>query len=41
MFLAHFSHFGYTDLMNMSFAELEIWYCAAVNSHNHLNAQSS
>lgn len=38
MFLAHFSHFSYSELMNMELGELGMWYVTAVNSYNHLNA---
>ncbi len=37
MFLAHFSGWSYTDLMEMDLDEIAMWYKEAVDCHNYLN----
>lgn len=37
MFLAHFSGWGYKEIMEMPTREISIWYNEAVKMHNYMN----
>lgn len=37
MFLAHFAHWGHSELMEMNTRELHYWHIEAVNLYNKLN----